>query len=560
MMRRRFACCFIRLVSCCYSSLILLLQEEQDRMVALRQTVEFEKLLDEGEALAEIQVKDDSPELIAKIPSVTVDDLATTGYEPPMLIDEDREGSGVPVLVHEVVSSFGIVYVDFGIDISSLDFEDIFLLPLLTKLMLQGGTEKYSDVQIAREIGKNTGGIEGDIRFEAILSENVTASYLVPDGEHLHTKMFMRAAATKEKAVKLFELLAEITFKPKLDVRDLAVSILRDEISDKERMLAGGGTTFATKRLQCRYSPLYALMEKKSGLSSLPLLRTALDTAQNDWGNFLERLQKMKDAIVKSDRKGMVLNLTGDKHVLKHVTPLVSHFLKKRLPGRFSGPSLPDFQKEVHPWVAHAKEFMSKECPIRDEGILSTGLVNFVGKGGHVYKTGEPVPGSMSVVTQYVEYNNFFLQIRERRGAYGAFADIDKWTGMVTFMSYRDPNLSETLQVYAGVPQYLDEQMKNPATAIPLINSAIIGTIGRLDGSAPQPNTVGYISLLQWLRGSTKEVRQTWREDILKTNNNAFLEYAKLLRQWEPSLAISGPKSVLEKEKSLNLTLMDLLA
>jgi presequence protease len=115
------------------------------------------------------------------------------------------------------------------------------------------------------------------------------------------------------------------------------------------------------------------------------------------------------------------------------------------------------------------------------------------------------------------------LQIRERRGAYGAWATMDRWTGVLLFMSYRDPNLGETLQVYAYVPSYLKEEMENAATAVSLINSAIIGTIGSLDGSAPQPNSAGWLSLIQYLSGSNAEIRQKWREEILATNYKAWV-------------------------------------
>ena len=132
-------------------------------------------------------------------------------------------------------------------------------------------------------------------------------------------------------------------------------------------------------------------------------------------------------------------------------------------------------------------------------------------------------------------------------------------SGTLVFMSYRDPNLSETLEVYKTIPSYLKEQMENPTTSEPLIKSAIIGTIGTLDGSAPQPNTAGWLSLQQWLYGSTAKIRQKWREDILATDKNDFLEYARRLEAWKPTIAVAGPKTVLDKQRGLNLTLIDVL-
>ena len=545
-------------------------------------------MLDEADALAEVQVKEETPELLATIPSVTVADLEKKEYEPPILVSEDREGTGVTVVLHEVPSSFGIIYVDFGVDISALDFDDIILLPLFARLIVDGGTHDYDDMKIAREIGKHTGGIDSEILVHPILSPNATTQYEIPSGDNFNAKLFLHGSASKDKSESLLALLSQIMFEARLDNQDRALGILRDIIANLERKLSAGGTQYSDSRIYARYTPSNFIEELYGGVTSIPKFHSILETAENDWSTLLARLQKMKDTIIKSDRKGMILNLTGEKSVLKHCGPIASHFLAKQLPERSSGSPLPDFATERHPWLEQAKKLMAETSPIRNEGktyfaekmnlvkvvhdnmqahpvwplpfvpgIVSSAQVNFVGAGGPFYNPGEDFSGGTAVVTQFVEFNDFMLQIRERRGAYGAFASLDKWTGLLVFMSYRDPNLGETLQVYESVPSYLIEVMQNAATAIPLINSAIIGTIGSLDGPAPQPNTAGWISLLRWLSGSTPKMRQQFRDDILATSNNDFLEYAKRFDSWNPTLAITGPKALLKKEKSLNLTLID---
>ena len=134
---------------------------------------------------------------------------------------------------------------------------------------------------------------------------------------------------------------------------------------------------------------------------------------------------------------------------------------------------------------------------------------------------------------------------------------MDRWTGVLLYMSYRDPNLDETLRVYATVPSYLKGEMESASKATPLINSAIIGTIGSLDGSAPQPDSAGWMSLTQYLSGSNAKMRQTWRDEIMATSDKDFLDYVQRLTSWEPTLSIAGPKKVLEREKYVNMTLID---
>lgn len=534
-------------------------QEEQARLVKLRQSQSFPGLLDEADDLSDKQVTEDPPELLATIPSVAVSDLDKHGYEPPILIDEDRDGSGVTVLVHEVESSFGIVYVDLGVDISMLDFEDIVLVPLLARLMVDAGTEKYSDVEIAREVGTNTGGIDEDFVITPILPVNATAHYRVPNGNHFYSHLFLRGAASTEKDLNLLELLSQIMFHARLDSQERALGVLRQKISDMERSLASGGTHYAMSRINARYSAVKFVTEEYRGVASLPKLREILKTAESDWSSVLERLQKMMDAILKGNRNGMILNISGEKAVLKHIAPRVTPFLTHQLPDRSNESPLPNFVLEPHPWATEAKKLISAKSPMTNEGVVSSGTVNFVGAGAPFYEPFDEMPGSTEVVTQFVEFNNFMLQIRERRGAYGAFAMTEKFTGILMFMTYRDPNLLETLEVFRAVPSYLKEQMADPDRSAALIESAIIGTIGTLDGSAPQPNTAGWISMVNWLHGSTPKLRQAWREEILATSSQDFLDYANRFEGWKPTLGVSGPKATLAKEKGLNLTMIDLL-
>eukprot|EP00797_Seminavis_robusta_P012452 Sro196_g083410.1 Presequence protease (268) ;mRNA; r:17649-18452 len=265
----------------------------------------------------------------------------------------------------------------------------------------------------------------------------------------------------------------------------------------------------------------------------------------------------MKNAILRGNRKGMILNLTGEKAVLQQIAPKVSRFLTKQLNDRGSETQLPNFAKAVHPWVPEAKQRMAADSPVRNEGIVMATKVNYVGSGAPLYGPYSAIPGSTAAVTQFIEYNNFMLQIRERRGAYGAFAMLDPWMGFLTYMTFRDPNVYESLRVYEEVPTYLKEQMQHSSTAIKLINSAIIGTIGSLDGSAPQPDRAGWTSMIDFLSGSNAKIRQRWRDDILGTNNNDFLEYAIRLHGWPATVGVGGPKNALLKEKDLNLTLID---
>ena len=65
-----------------------------------------------------------------------------------------------------------------------------------------------------------------------------------------------------------------------------------------------------------------------------------------------------------------------------------------------------------------------------------------------------------------------------RGGAYGGFCTFDTRSGVFSFLSYRDPNLLNTLRVYERSAAFLRELQLSEKER----TRAIIGTISDLDG------------------------------------------------------------------------------
>ena len=64
--------------------------------------------------------------------------------------------------------------------------------------------------------------------------------------------------------------------------------------------------------------------------------------------------------------------------------------------------STPDFRSVDHPWVASARDDMLQSNPVRDEGIVVSTQVSYVGEGGRLFGEGDLVRGSASVVSNYL--------------------------------------------------------------------------------------------------------------------------------------------------------------
>ena len=117
-------------------------------------------------------------------------------------------------------------------------------------------------------------------------------------------------------------------------------------------------------------------------------------------------------------------------------------------------------------------------------------------------------------------------KVRVQGGAYGGFCLFDHRSGGFTYLSYRDPNLLATLDIYDQTAAFLRETELSQDE----LTKSIIGAIGEVD-QYQLPDAKGYSSMLRYLVGDTDEIRQRMREEILATSPADFLAFADALEQ-----------------------------
>lgn len=300
-------------------------------------------------------------------------------------------------------------------------------------------------------------------------------------------------------------------------------------------------------RMKARYRVGGYIDEMMSGFTQLESIKELLKQAEEDWPTLLARLENMRGVILNADtcRDGMILDLTGDAAVLETIQPSVDAFLED-LPGKSDGSKLPNFYKEEHPWVPRVKELMAELAPIADEGFVVPTQVSYVGKGGIVFDEGETVTGAAQVVSRFLRTGYLWDHVRVMGGAYGGFCTFSPYSGFFSYLSYRDPNLAKTLDVYDAAADALlaaAEQMENDPDALA---QAIIGTIGDMDGSL-SPDQKGSTAMQRWLVNESAEQRQNYRNQILDTKPEDFRTFAERLKAMKkPSIAVVSSQGAFE--------------
>jgi Zn-dependent M16 (insulinase) family peptidase len=314
--------------------------------------------------------------------------------------------------------------------------------------------------------------------------------------------------------------------------------------------------------MKARYRVGGYIDEIMKGISYLDTVKALLKQAQDDWPTLLARLENMRSTILDESicRSGMVLDVTGEKKVLDDIQSSMRKFLDD-LPGDATGNKYPNFYNEVHPWVPAAKKRMAEDAPLVDEGFVVPTQVSYVVKSGLLYDEGERIPGSAQVVARFLRTGYLWDYVRVMGGAYGGFCTFSPFSGFFSFLSYRDPNLEKTLDVYDAAAEYLlqaADALENDPEALA---TAIIGTIGDLDG-ALSPDQKGYAQFQRWIINESAEHRQKIRDEILATKPSDFRDFALRLKQMkDPSVAVVSSKGAFETAAKAGkmMTLKDVL-
>ncbi|MBW2649325.1 MAG: peptidase M16, partial [Deltaproteobacteria bacterium] len=176
------------------------------------------------------------------------------------------------------------------------------------------------------------------------------------------------------------------------------------------------------------------------------------------------------------------------------------------------------------------------------EGLIVPSQINYVGKGADLYRAGYTYHGSARVITRYLRTSWLWDSVRVRGGAYGAFCNFDKFSGVLTFLSYRDPNLLKTLEAFDETAGFL----RNCDLGNDELTKGIIGAIGDMDAYM-FPDARGYASMIRYLTGNTEEDIQLTRDEIFSTTAEDFKRFADVI----DGVAKSGLVKVLGSENAI---------
>lgn len=487
---------------------------------------DFDNVITETQRLKAQQAAHDDPADLAKIPTLTRNDLDKEIRKVPF---ERYDEKGVTILHHPLNTS-GVVYVDMLLDMSRVPNELLPLMSIFSSALTELGTTKQDFVSLQQKIGSETGGVSTSALVGEVHSANGKGPALA--------KMTIRGKGMLSQVSSLFDIIGEILLDVDINNRERVRQILIEERAGIESGLAGSGHTVAGGRLAAMFrSPAWA-DEQMGGIDFLKAVRTLIARIDRDWESVCADLKMLQRLVV--SRENMLLNVTTTSSDFGSVKPVLSSFLD-RLPEKATG--------ERASWIM-TPTLLRRQ----NEGLIVPSSVNYVGKAANLYDLGFKITGGHSLASKHMGTSYLWDTVRVQGGAYGGFCRLDVKTGMFMYLSYRDPNVTGTLKNYDAAPDFL----ANVNLSQDDLTKSIIGMIGSLD-SYQLPDRKGFASALRFLMGETDEIRQQRRDEVLGASMKDFRELGEALEavRKKGSIVVVGGEDALSKanEEGLGLEL-----
>ncbi len=484
-----------------------------EQIQAVMNASELAEVAETARALLAHQEKPDDPEALARLPMLTLADIEPDVRTIPIAVSQMQ---GAEIVYHDLFTN-GIIYFSVGMNLRVLPQELLPYVPLFSYALTEMGTEDEDYVKLAQRIGRTTGGIYPSRYISSKRDEAEAVAWLS-----------LRGKATMTHGREMLNIMRDVLLGVKLDNQERFRQMVLEEKASEEGSLIPAGHQVAAGRLAAHFSEAGWLKEMMGGVEYLFFVRQLAEDVEKDWPSVLEKLERVRGLLV--NRANMLCNITLDDENWGDFQPALGDFLS----------AFPTAVTQLQTWTRGTLP--------QNEGLTIPAQVNYVGKAVNLFDLGYTHHSSAGVITNLLNTNYLWERVRMRGGAYGAFAPFDAYTGVFQQVSYRDPNLLPTLEVYDDTAVFLRQLQLTPDD----IAKAIIGVIGSMD-SYQLPDAKGYTSLSRYLLGITDEYRQQKRNEVLNTTLQHIHDFGEVLEAYKEQgivAVVGSAKAIQEANES----------
>ena len=474
---------------------------------------EIKKLIEDTEHLKKYQEEPSSDEDLRKLPMLTREDMKKNAMPFSNIEDELLD---VKVVRHDIESN-GIDYISFLFDAGDFAQSELGYLGFFTNALGLVSTEKYSYTDLANATNIYTGGISTG-----------TASHPdIKDRNNFVFKFEVKLKVLEKNLDKALELMEQMLLSSDFTDTKRLGELVAQIKARLQANLSSSGHLVAAMRSMSSFSR-YALYQDE--LKGVAFYRSICRIEKE----LLESPKSVSDklaAIAKKlfARNRMLISFTGNNKAYGNAKPS----LEKVIAG-FNKMSAVGNQAEVHFNTAK-------------EAFIDASQIQYVAKTGDFICEGYEYTGALRLLRIILSYDYLWINVRVKGGAYGCMNTFLR-SGESYFVSYRDPNLSDTLDVYDRIPEYIKSFSPDERD----MTKYIIGTFSALD-TPMNPEAKGSRSLSAYLEGITYEQIQKERNEILNAQPEDIRRLADLVEAVlkKDSICVIGNENMIKESAGL---------
>ena len=474
---------------------------------------EIKKLIEDTEHLKKYQEEPSSDEDLRKLPMLTRADMKKNAMPFSNIEDELFD---VKVVRHDIESN-GIDYISFLFDAGDFAQSELGYLGFFTNALGLVSTEKYSYTDLANATNIYTGGISTG-----------TASHPdIKDRNNFVFKFEVKLKVLEKNLDKALELIEQMLLTSDFTDTKRLGELVAQIKARLQANLSSSGHLVAAMRSMSSFSRYALYQDELKGIAfyrSICRIEKELSESPKSVSDKLAAIAKKLFA-----RNRMLISFTGNNEAYGNAKPS----LEKVIAG-FNKMSAVGNQAEVHFNTAK-------------EAFIDASQIQYVAKTGDFICEGYEYTGALRLLRIILSYDYLWINVRVKGGAYGCMNTFLR-SGESYFVSYRDPNLSDTLDVYDRIPEYIKSFSPDERD----MTKYIIGTFSALD-TPMNPEAKGSRSLSAYLEGITYEQIQKERNEILNAQPEDIRRLADLVEAVlkKDSICVIGNENMIKESVGL---------
>lgn len=474
---------------------------------------EIKKLIEDTEHLKKYQEEPSSDEDLRKLPMLTRADMKKNAMPFSNIEDELLD---VKVVRHDIESN-GIDYISFLFDAGDFAQSELGYLGFFTNALGLVSTEKYNYTDLANATNIYTGGISTG-----------TASHPdIKDRNNFVFKLEVKLKVLEKNLDKALELMEQMLLSSDFTDTKRLGELVAQIKARLQANLSSSGHLVAAMRSMSSFSRYALYQDELKGIAfyrSICRIEKELSESPKNVSDKLAAIAKKLFA-----RNRMLISFTGNNEAYGNAKPS----LEKVIAG-FNKISAVGNQAEVHFNTAK-------------EAFIDASQIQYVAKTGDFICEGYEYTGALRLLRIILSYDYLWINVRVKGGAYGCMNTFLR-SGESYFVSYRDPNLSDTLDVYDRIPEYIKSFSPDERD----MTKYIIGTFSALD-TPMNPEAKGSRSLSAYLEGITYEQIQKERNEILNAQPEDIRRLADLVEAVlkKDSICVIGNENMIKESAGL---------